>query len=130
VSAIGIVVAGLDARRTAGAEPLTFVCCDNLPHNGQMVEGLVLAFARRRDPALARWIADHVTFPATMVDRIVPATTDADFAEADRQLGVHDAAPVPPSASGNGSSRTALRVSARSGKTPVRNSSPTSRPSS
>ena len=94
VSAIGIVVAGLDARRAAGAEPLTFVCCDNLPHNGQMVEGLVLAFARRRDPALARWIADHVTFPATMVDRIVPATTDADFAEADRQLGVHDAAPV------------------------------------
>ncbi len=29
-----------------------------------------------------------------MVDRIVPATTDADFAEAERLLGVHDAAPV------------------------------------
>ena len=29
-----------------------------------------------------------------MVDRIVPATTDADLAEAERLLGVHDAAPV------------------------------------
>jgi len=29
-----------------------------------------------------------------MVDRIVPATTDADIADNDRALGVHDAAPV------------------------------------
>jgi fructuronate reductase len=94
VSAIGIIVAGIAARRDAGSGALTFVCCDNLPHNGQMVEGLVGAFARRRDPELARWIADHVTFPATMVDRIVPATTDADLAEAQQQLGLHDAAPV------------------------------------
>jgi len=94
VSAVGIVVAGLAARRAAGAGPLTFVCCDNLPHNGRMVEGLVQAYAQRRDPALARWIAENVAFPSTMVDRIVPATTDADIAEAARQLGVADAAPV------------------------------------
>jgi fructuronate reductase len=93
-SAIGLLVAGLAARRAANAGPLTFVCCDNLPHNGRMVEGLVHAFAQRQDAALARWISDHVTFPSTMVDRIVPATTDADVAEAERQLGVHDAAPV------------------------------------
>ncbi|MFO1324918.1 MAG: mannitol dehydrogenase family protein [Burkholderiales bacterium] len=93
-SAIGIVVAGLAARRAANGGPLAFVCCDNLPHNGRMVEGLVHAFARRRDAALHAWIRDRVTFPATMVDRIVPATTDADIAEAQRRLGVHDAAPV------------------------------------
>ena len=29
-----------------------------------------------------------------MVDRIVPATTDADIAEVERRLGLHDAAPV------------------------------------
>ena len=52
------------------------------------------AFAERRDAALAEWIRDHVAFPSTMVDRIVPATTDADIAEAERLLGVHDAAPV------------------------------------
>jgi len=93
-SAIGIVVAGLAARRAAAAGPLTFVCCDNLPHNGRMVERLVNAFAQRREAALARWIEDHVSFPSTMVDRIVPATTEADIAEARRQLGLYDAAPV------------------------------------
>jgi fructuronate reductase len=94
VSAIGILVAGLAARRAAGAGALTFVCCDNLPHNGRMVEGLVHAFAQRRDPALAQWMGEHVAFPSTMVDRIVPATTPADIADAERLLGVHDAAPV------------------------------------
>jgi len=39
-SAVGILTAGLAARRAANAGPLTFVCCDNLPHNGRMVEGL------------------------------------------------------------------------------------------
>jgi fructuronate reductase len=73
---------------------LTFVCCDNLPHNGRMVEGLVHAFAQRRDASLAAWIRDNVAFPSTMVDRIVPATTDADLAEAERQTGTRDAAPV------------------------------------
>ena len=52
------------------------------------------AFARARDPALADWIGANVAFPCSMVDRIVPATTDADIAEAERLLGVHDAAPV------------------------------------
>ncbi len=97
-SAVGILTAGLAARRAADlgklAGPLTFVCCDNLPHNGRMVEGIVAAFARERDAALAGWIGDNVTFPCAMVDRIVPATTDADLAEADSLLGVHDAAPV------------------------------------
>jgi len=94
VSAVGIVVAGLAARRAAAAGALTFVCCDNLPHNGRLVEGLVHAYATRHDPSLADWIGSHVSFPSTMVDRIVPATTDADVADAARLLGVHDAAAV------------------------------------
>jgi len=93
-SAIGILVAGLSARRAAEAGPLTFVCCDNLPHNGRMVQGLVAEFAQRSDASLAAWLEANVAFPSTMVDRIVPATTDVDVAEAQRQLGVHDAAPV------------------------------------
>ena len=93
-SAVGIVVAGLAARRAADAGPLTFVCCDNLPHNGRLVEGLVLALAERRDPALAKWIRANVAFPCSMVDRIVPAVTAADVADAERLLGMHDAAPV------------------------------------
>ena len=37
-------------------------------------------FAGLRDAGLARHVADEVAFPSSMVDRIVPATTDADRA--------------------------------------------------
>ena len=94
LSAPGLIVAGLAARRAADAGPANIVCCDNLPHNGRTVEAIVAAFAQARDPALAKWIAAHVAFPSTMVDRIVPATTAADLAEVARLLGVADAASV------------------------------------
>jgi fructuronate reductase len=93
-SAVGLIAAALDARRLSHGTPFTVLCCDNLPHNGKLVRGLVLEFARRRDEALAHWIDRHVTFPSTMVDRIVPATTDTDIAENDAALGLIDAAPV------------------------------------
>jgi fructuronate reductase len=94
VSAVGLIVAALDARRRAHGKPFTVLCCDNLPHNGALLKGLVLSFAEASDATLAHWIRDHASFPSTMVDRIVPATTDADIAENDAALGVHDAAPV------------------------------------
>jgi len=94
VSAVGFLVAALDERRRTGAGALNVVCCDNLPHNGRAVAGLVGTFARARAPGLAEWIASHAAFPCTMVDRIVPATTGADVADVERRLGVHDAAPV------------------------------------
>ena len=93
-SAPGLLVAGLAARRDAHAGPLTVVCCDNLPHNGRVVESIVAAFAMARDPSLAEWIGRNVAFPSTMVDRIVPATTDADVEEVARLIGMSDAAPV------------------------------------
>jgi fructuronate reductase len=94
VSVVGLIVLALSRRRTAGGGPLTILCCDNLSHNGRLVEKLVLAFARERDAALAAWIAANVTFPSTMVDRIVPATTTADLSEVRLALGVLDSAPV------------------------------------
>jgi len=93
-SVAGLLVRALAARRASGAGPLTIVCCDNLPHNGAVLKGVVAAFAAERDAELARWIDDHVAFPSTMVDRIVPATTEADVADNDAALGLHDAAPV------------------------------------
>ena len=93
-SVVGLIVAVLAARRDAKAGPLTIVCCDNLPHNGRVLQGLVAAFAEKRDAALARWIDDNASFPSTMIDRIVPATTPDDITDNDRALGLHDAAPV------------------------------------
>jgi fructuronate reductase len=94
VSAVGLIAAALDARRLSHGNPVTVLCCDNLPHNGALVQGLVQTFAEARDSALAHWIREHASFPSTMVDRIVPATTEGDIKENDAALGVHDAAPV------------------------------------
>ena len=72
------------------------VCCDNLADNGTVLEALMTATldAVRRD-RLRRWIADSVQIPGTMVDQIVPATTDAHHAEAQALLsGLNDASLV------------------------------------
>ena len=93
-SAIGLIVAALTSRMRSGAGGFTVLCCDNLPHNGRLVRGLVLEYAQAHEPALARWLQDNASFPSTMVDRIVPATTERDIEDNDAALGVHDAAPV------------------------------------
>ena len=93
-SATGFLVRALAARRAAGLQPFTVLSCDNLPANGALVRGVVLEFARRLDPALADWIAAEGQFPATMVDRIVPATRPEDLDRVARLTGFHDAGPV------------------------------------
>ncbi len=76
-TAIGFLVETLRRRRAAGLPGLTVASCDNIPDNGRLLEGVVLDYARRVDPALADWIEGAVAFPVSMVDRIVPAVDDA-----------------------------------------------------
>ena len=97
-SIVGQLVRGLQAREKSGAGPLTVLSCDNLTDNGQVVRGLLADFCRAL-PAVegeqtAAWISEHVSCPSSMVDRIVPATTNRDHAEAERLLGVRDEALV------------------------------------
>lgn len=93
-TAIGYLVAALAMRKAAGVAPFTVLCCDNLPQNGKVVRGIVLDFAARLDRSLATWIAEEVPFPCTMVDRIVPATTDADRDAVAALIGCRDDAAV------------------------------------
>ncbi|WP_373354951.1 mannitol dehydrogenase family protein [Pseudoroseicyclus sp. CXY001] len=93
-SAIGYLTRALAARRDAGEPPFTVLSCDNIPGNGALLRGLVLELAGEIDPALAAWIAAEGAFPSSMVDRIVPATTEADIARTEALTGLHDAAPV------------------------------------
>jgi fructuronate reductase len=90
----GFIVGALAARRRAGSAPFTVLCCDNLPSNGETVRRLTLQFAEASDHELARHIERDVAFPSTMVDRIVPATTDEDRARISAALGLDDAWPV------------------------------------
>ena len=91
---LGFIVRGLQRRFQRGLPALTVLSCDNLPANGDTLRGLVLAFAQQVDGALQEWIAVRCTFPNSMVDRIVPRTTDADRERISARLGVRDAWPV------------------------------------
>ncbi|RVD54639.1 mannitol dehydrogenase family protein [Mesorhizobium sp. M2D.F.Ca.ET.185.01.1.1] len=99
-TAHGFLAEALARRRTAGTPPFTALCCDNLPANGATLHRLLIEFAQLRDAddgaglALASHVTDDVAFPSSMVDRIVPATTDADRARIAQQIGVDDAWPV------------------------------------
>jgi fructuronate reductase len=94
VSAPGIIVASLARRRAAGLAPFAVMSCDNLPSNGKTCGRIVARFAELRDPALGAWVRAEVAFPSTMVDRIVPATTDADRTGVAEITGVEDAWPI------------------------------------
>lgn len=97
-TAIGQIARGLQQRARADAGPLTVVSCDNLPGNGELTRNLVHAFASELPAAeaepLLSWLAANVTFPNTMVDRMVPATTAGDLDAVERELGLRDEAAV------------------------------------
>ena len=93
-SAPGLIVEALRRRRAAGVPAFTALCCDNLPHNGATLKRVLVRFATLRDPDLGRFVEGELRCPSTMVDRIVPATTDADRESIAATLGLQDAWPV------------------------------------
>ena len=93
-TAFGLVVAGLRRRRDRGLGPFTVMSCDNLADNGHIARDSFTAFARLLDAGLGDWVAEHVRFPSSMVDRITPVTGEGDRAATTETLGVEDAWPV------------------------------------
>ena len=94
-TAVGQLARGIALRAAAGeAGPLTVVSCDNLPRNGEVLARLVRDFLARLPGGegghAISWIDRHASFPSTMVDRVVPATTAADREEVARRLGLED----------------------------------------
>ncbi len=90
----GLVTEALARRRERGTAPFTVVSCDNLPGNGRLARTAFTAFARLREPELGEWIERQVRFPNSMVDRITPATTDADREALRERFGIDDRWPV------------------------------------
>ncbi|NLR41772.1 mannitol dehydrogenase family protein, partial [Novosphingobium sp. ERW19] len=81
------VTQGLLARAKAGLPGVTLLSCDNLAENGAILERLMRQYLARHEPDLVDWFDQHCTCPATMIDRIVPATTDEDRAAVAAALG-------------------------------------------
>ncbi|WP_106478860.1 mannitol dehydrogenase family protein [Phytohalomonas tamaricis] len=97
-TAPGLIVAALRRRREQGLPPFAVLSCDNMPDNGRRTRAAVVQLAARQDEGgqgegLAEWIEANVAFPSSMVDRIVPAMTDASFDQL-RELGCDDDAAV------------------------------------
>lgn len=93
-TAPGFLVEAIRVRREKGLAQPTILSCDNLPSNGRTAKSILTQFATLRDPGLGRFVEDEIRCPSTMVDRIVPATTDADRDKVAATLGVRDAWPV------------------------------------
>ena len=93
-SAIGLLVRGL-AARAASAVPITVLTCDNMVDNGRVLERLVRQAADAGLPGaegdvLRSFLDARVTFPCSMVDRIVPATTPEQRDHVEQTLGARD----------------------------------------
>lgn len=72
---IGYLAAGLKRRMMQGTHPITVISCDNLSENSHKLKSVLFDFISESDDDLKGWIVRNVSFPATMVDRIVPAQT-------------------------------------------------------
>jgi mannitol-1-phosphate/altronate dehydrogenase len=93
-TAFDYLVEALRLRKAAGLPGFTVVSCDNLPDNGASARDCTLGTAEMRNPRLANWISENVSFPTSMVDRITPAPDSRLALELRRQHGVHDRCPV------------------------------------
>lgn len=90
----GVILAAIKRRIARGVSPFSVMSCDNMPENGHVTRNVITQLAQRQDPELALWVAQHVTFPSTMVDRIVPAMTPETLEQITELLGVNDPAGI------------------------------------
>lgn len=79
-TAIGFIARCLADRK----EKLTIISCDNLRSNGEKLRDAVMAFMNAAGVP-TEWARANVTFPNTMVDRIVPALLPEKVAELEKQ---------------------------------------------
>lgn len=90
----GVILAAIKRRKACGVPPFSVMSCDNMPENGHVTRNVITQLAQRQDPELAQWVAQQVTFPSTMVDRIVPAMTPETLTQITELLGVNDPAGI------------------------------------
>lgn len=94
ITVYGFLSTALRKRRDSGLKAFTVMSCDNIQQNGDVARRMLLAFVQKQDAALADWIANEVSFPNSMVDRITPVTTQADVDYLEKNHGIIDKWPV------------------------------------
>lgn len=93
-SAYSYLAEAFARRRDARLPGLTLLSCDNLAGNGAQLQRLMMEYLTHNTSDLTGWFQSNCACPSTMVDRIVPATTDSDRQEIEAMLGMRDEAAV------------------------------------
>lgn len=93
-SAIGLLALGLRLRQSLDNGPVTIISCDNLAANGQVLAAVLTEYSKLAFPGLSDWIAGNASFPSTMVDRIVPASTEVQQLRQSQMLGLQDSSAI------------------------------------
>lgn len=94
ITIYGFLARAMAQRRAIGAGGLTLLSCDNLSQNGKKLRALLHSYLDKVDADLAVWCDKYCTFPCSMVDRIVPATTADHINALAEQIGMRDEAAV------------------------------------
>lgn len=89
-----LLTAAMRARMEARRPGLTLLSCDNLADNGRQLAALMRQWLEASAPDLLGWFDGECACPASMVDRIVPATTADDLTRLADTLGMEDAGAV------------------------------------
>lgn len=93
-TAIGILAHGLRLRHVRNGAPLSIISCDNLSENSRRLHRVLATYMERTCPAMLSWLEQSVSFPCSMVDRIVPAASEASLARQADLLGLRDEAAI------------------------------------
>ena len=93
---VGQIARALAVRARTHGAPITIASCDNVLSNGSRTAALVHEFLERaRASDVLEWISTSVTFPNSMVDRIVPASAEVYNSSSSTALGATDSIAVP-----------------------------------
>lgn len=89
-SAPGLLALALKRRMQTNAGPITLLSCDNLSSNGEVLHNVVTTMMQQQDSTTLEWLAENVSFPSSMVDRIVPQTKASDIDQLEQEAGYLD----------------------------------------
>lgn len=90
----GFLALCLTERKNAGLKGITLLSCDNVQHNGDVLQYTLLEFLSKQNNDLQKWAKANCSFPNSMVDRITPKTANEDIAFIAKNFGVEDKWPV------------------------------------
>lgn len=93
-TSIGLIALAVEKRFETHKKPFTLLSCDNVSHNGQILQKAITRFLELKNSQALEWFKQSISCPCTMVDRIVPKTSEEEKREVQAQLPYYDEIPI------------------------------------